>query len=117
MFLRFEENANCGFVDDRVWKEEGVPRQVDKILRVRSGQDVWCPITGLNDKGQPVPAQAVKVEDSGEGTCWLVYGGLWGVRLKDPDNLKTWSLDDTAQWGEGFLLLPPTGEDLHFEES
>jgi len=114
MFVRFEENPNCGFVDDRVWKEEGVPRPVREILRARDGQEVWCPITGLNKEGQPIPALGVKVEDSGEGTCWLVYGGLWGLRLKSPDNPKAWSLEDSAQWGEGFLLLPPDGQDLHF---
>ena len=114
MFLRFEENPNCGFVDDRVWMEETAPRAVTHVLRVRGGHDVWCPVTGLNGKGEPVPALGVKVQDSGEGTCWLVYGGLWGLRLKDPANPRAWSLDDAEQWPEAFLLLPPDGNDLQF---
>jgi hypothetical protein len=114
MFLRFEENPNSGFTDDRVWKHEGEPRAVTAILRIRNGNNTWCPITGLNEKGLPVLALGIKVEDSGEGSCWLVYGGLWGVRLKDPENANAWSLDDSTQWGEAFLLLPPDGEDLQF---
>jgi hypothetical protein len=114
MFLRFEENPNCGFVDDRVWVHETDPRIVTHILRVRNGQDTWCPVTGLNEKGEAIPAQGVKVQDSGEGTCWLVYGGSWGVRLKDPTNEGPWSLDDTQQWPEPFLLLPPEGNDIQF---
>ena len=114
MFLRFEENPNCGFVDDRVWKEEGQPRRVTAVLRRHGGEDVWCPVTGLDGHGQPIPAMGVKVQDSGEGTCWLIYGGLWGLRLKAPTNDRPWSLDDPQQWAEPFLLLPPNDADLRF---
>ena len=106
MFVRFEENPNCGFVDDRVWKELGDPRQVSHVLRQRNSKDVWCLIAGLNEKNERIPAMGIKVEDSGEGTCWLVYGGLWGLVLTDPDTQAT--------WGEAFMLLPPTGADLRF---
>lgn len=114
MFLRFEENPNCGFVDDRVWKEEGEPRRVTSVLRRHGGEDVWCPVTGLDGDGQPIPATGIKVQDSGEGTCWLIYGGLWGLRLKAPTNDRPWSLEDSQQWAEPFLLLPPNGADLRF---
>ena len=115
MFLRFEENPNCGFAEDRLWKEQGAPRRVREVLRARDGKDVWCPVTGLAEKGAVVAALAVKVEDSGEGTCWLVYGGRWGLRLKTPENTGAWSLQDPRQWAEAFLLLPPGGQDLRWE--
>lgn len=114
MFVRFEENPNCGFVDDRVWTERSEAQRVTHVLRTRLGEEVWCPVTGLDEKGQPIPAQARKVEDSGEGICYLVYGGLWGIRLKEPTCQDPWSLEDNHQWGEGFLLLSSTGEDLRF---
>jgi len=112
MFLRFEENDNTGFVDDRVFQERSEPRPVLEVLRVRQGKEVWCTITGLDHQGKPVPAQARKVEDSGEGMCYLVYGGAWGLRLKDPACGDAWSLQDPHQWGEPFLLLPSDGADL-----
>jgi hypothetical protein len=112
MFLRFEENPNTGFVDDRVFQERSEPRRVAQVLRRRGGQEVWCAVTGLDEKGLPVPALARKVEDSGEGMCYLVYGNLWGLRLKDPACSDPWSLDDPHQWGEPFLLLPADGADL-----
>ncbi len=112
MFLRFEENANTGFVDDRVFQERSQARVVTQVLRVREGKDVWCPVTGLNADLKPTPALARKVEDSGEGICTLVYGGVWGLRLKDPDCPHPWLLDDIHQWGEAFLLLPADGEDV-----
>src|SRR5438093_13653932 len=134
MFLRFEENPNTGFVDDRVFQERSEPRVVTHVLRRRGGRDLWCPITGLNEKGTPVPALARKVEDSGEGMCCLVYGGLWGLRLAEisegrgamgegksplPPLLSPldiqWSLEDPHQWGEPFLLLSANGADLRFE--
>jgi hypothetical protein len=114
VFLRFEENPNTGFVDDRVFQERSESRTVTHVLRRRGGKDVWCPVVGLNNVGVPEPALACKVEDSGEGICTLVYGGLWGVRLKDPSCQDPWSVDDPHQWGEAFLLLPGDGADLKF---
>jgi hypothetical protein len=112
MFLRFEENPNTGFVDDRVYQERSEPQIVTHILRRRDGHDQWCPVTGLRPGAVSVPALAIKVEDSGEGICYLVYGDRWGLRLKDPGCSDPWSLDDPHQWGEPFLLLPADGADL-----
>jgi hypothetical protein len=114
MFLRFEENPNSGFTDDRVFQERSEPRAVTHVLRKRQGTEVWCPVTGLDAQGHTVSALARKVEDSGEGMCYLVYGNLWGLRLKDPACSDPWSLDDPHQWGEPFLLLPSDGADLRF---
>lgn len=115
MFLRFEENPNCGFVDDRVFTQRSEPRPVSRVLRRRGGQDLWCEITGLDEKGQPISAQACKVEDSGEGICYLVYGGLWGLRLKEPTCTHAWALEEPHQWAEAFLLLPSDGADIEFK--
>ena len=112
MFLRFEENPNIGFTDDRVFQERTEPRVATEVLRKRNGEDVWCSVTGLGSSGKPEPALARKVEDSGEGICYLVYGGPWGLRLKDPACQDAWSLDDAHQWGEPFLLLPADGADI-----
>jgi hypothetical protein len=57
---------------------------------------------------------ARKVEDSGEGICYLVYGGAWGLRLKEASSQEEWSLEDNSQWAEPFLLLPSDGQDIRF---
>jgi hypothetical protein len=112
MFLRFEENPNFGFADDRMFQERSEPRVATQVLRHRNGSDVWCAVTGINNVGQPQPALVRKVEDSGDGICYLVYGGLWGIRLKEPTCEDEWALDDVHQWGEPFLLLPADGADI-----
>jgi hypothetical protein len=112
MFLRFEDNPNTGFVDDRVFQERSEPRVVTHVLRRRDGRDEWCEVTGLKSNAIPIPALALKVEDSGEGICYLVYGDSWGLRLKDASCSDPWSLDDAHQWGEPFLLLSADGADL-----
>ena len=112
MFLTVEENPNCESVEGRVFNEREKPRAVAYVLRTREGKDLWCLITGLTAAGQPCPALARKVDDSGDGTCYLVTGGVWGLRLQDPSRAAPWSLDDPQQWGESFMLLPGDGEDL-----
>ncbi len=115
MYLQIDENPNCEFVPSRVWQERSAPKLVSHVLRSRQGQEVWCEVTGLEEEGRLCPAVARKVDDSGEGTCYLVTGGAWGLRLKDPDCGHPWLLDDDPhQWGESFLLLPADGEDLRF---
>lgn len=111
MYLQFEDNPNCGFVEDRVLKHQGEPQRVEAVLRRVEGVETWCGVLGVDAGGKSVPAFAVKVEDSGEGTCWLVYGGRWGLRLSAKPSFSV-DLSDPTQWGEGFLLLPPDGQDL-----
>ena len=105
MILTVDENPNCEMPDPRVIQERGDPRPISHVLRPRDGQEVWCSITAWDSTGAAGPALARKVDDSGEGTCYLVYGGRWGLRLNDPVG---------REWGEAFLLLPADGADLRF---
>ena len=52
------------------------------------------------------------VQDSGDGSCYLVFGGEWGLRLRSEAVSGPWDLRDSAQWGLPFLLLPDNGSDL-----
>jgi hypothetical protein len=114
MLLRIDENPNCEIVEGRVLTPRGDPRRVTHALRQRNGKEIWCPIIAWGEKGESGPATACKVDDSGEGTCYVVYGGTWGLRLKEPECDHAWSQDEPHQWGEAFLLLPPSGSDLKF---
>lgn len=117
MYLSVDENPNCELYDARVFQERTDPRPISHVLRRRSDVEVWCAIVGLDEHGTPTPALARKVDDSGEGTCYLVYGGRWGLRIKDPACADPWDLKDPHQWGEAFLLLPADGADVRFESS
>lgn len=115
MYITVEENPNCDAVEGRVFNErEKNPRSILQVRQTRQGRDVWCDITGLDADGKPCPALARKVDDSGDGTCYLVQGGAWGLRLKEVSQPGPWSLEDRRQWGESFLLLPSDGEDVKF---
>ena len=114
MYVSVDDNPNCDLPDARVFQERSQPRAVTQVLRLRGGKEVWCPVVALGDQGATRPAMACKVDDSGEGTCYLVYGSRWGLRLKDPACQDPWDLQDPHQWGEAFLLLPADGADLRF---
>ena|SRR6185295_6341910 len=112
--LSIDENPNCEMADPRVFQERSEPQPVSAVLRQRGDKDVWCPIISWDEQGPGGPAWARKVDDSGDGTCYLVYGGRWGLRLKDPACEHAWGAQDPDQWGEPFLLLPSDGADLRF---
>jgi len=76
------------------FQERSEPRAVTHVLRLRGGHEVWCPVTGLDAKGHPVPAMARKVEYSGEGMCYLVYGNLWGPSNKRSCLFRSVGLSD-----------------------
>lgn len=45
------------------------------------------------------------VEESGRGAAYVVFGGIWGLRLKKEGVQEDWSLESPRQWGEAYLLL------------
>ena len=86
---------------------------VTQVRRRRDDGDAWCSVIGVNADGELCPAMACIVEDSGDGACYLVVGGAWGLRFKDSS--VPWDLRDREQWGEPFLLLGGDGHDLRFD--
>jgi hypothetical protein len=54
------------------------------------------------------------VEDSGDGACYLLIGGEWGLRLKPAGATGDWDLADAAQWGVQYFLLSGDGATLRF---
>lgn len=106
VFIRIEENPNCDSWDGQIFQARTAPRPVHHVRCDRRGEAVWCAITGLDPDNAPCPAMACIVEDSGDGACYLVFGGEWGLRLRDESG-------DT--WGVPYMLLPRDGADLRFE--
>ena len=57
-----------------------------------------------------------KVEESGAGRAYLIYGGNWGIRLNPVKFKEDWDLDSPNQWGEPFLLLGSSNAIVFSEE-
>jgi len=49
------------------------------------------------------------VEDSGDGACYLVIGGEWGLRLRPAGSAEEWDLANATQWGATYFLLAGDG--------
>ena len=107
-YIDVEANANSPMPANQVFKNLSQPFRA-AFLRIFEGQPEGrlCAVTGWSSRnnGSPVDAYAVRVEDSSEGSAFLVYGGDWGLRLRPADSLAAWGHEDTAQWGEPYLVL------------
>lgn len=103
--IEIPDNLNCEAVDLRVFHDVDTAQVVRQIRLARDGEPPqWHDVTGWTAAG-PSPARLQKVDDSGEGTAFLLYGGDAGVRLRPAHRAAPWRLDDAAQWGCPFLLL------------
>ena len=81
------------------FKTLGPPRVVTRVRDATGAREGWFAVGGVGEGGAPVPAHAIDVEDSSEGTATLVYGGVHGLRLV--------SEDDGATTREPYLVLTP----------
>ena len=104
--IEIPQNPNCAAVDTRVFHDLAPPCQVNQVrLEHQAGRVQWYDITGWTTAGTPCPAVIQKVDDSGEGVAFLIYGGDAGLRLKLAGHNTPWQFGDPEQWGEPFLLV------------
>jgi hypothetical protein len=118
MYLEVESNPNCEAGVFARFKEIESARRVIQVRSFdRSAVGEWCWITGwTDDPSKPCcPAFTQRVEDSGAGLAYLVYGGRWGVRLKPIALQEEWNIDSPDQWGEAYLLLADA-KDLRYAD-
>ena len=118
MVVEVESNPNCESSLYARFKESGPARRVEKVRTFeRRAEGEWCWVTGwTDDPDNPrCAAQAQLVEDSGAGLTHLVFGGLWGIRLKPVTLEEDWSLESRNQWGEPYLALAD-GRDIEYAE-
>jgi len=114
LFLQVEENPNCSALDGLVFQPRTAPRAISR-LQCAHGADIdWFDVTGMNADGTPCAATACLIDDSGDGACYLITGGDWGLRFRKPAHGAPWRLDDPEQWGEPYLLVPGDDAGLIF---
>ena len=114
VYVQIPENPNCRTMDGQVFQCRSAARIVTQVCLGDGGNDEWCAVTGIDESGNTCAATACIIEDSGEGECYLVVGGGWGLRFKRSATAG-WALEDQEQWGEPFLILGGDGADLRFE--
>ena len=106
--VEVEPNDNTPMMAMQVYKNIGQPFRVAKV-RLFEGEPEGklCAVSGWSSAGEgsAVDAYAVRIEDSSEGSAYLVYGGDWGIRLRDAGDVEPWSIEAASQWGETHLVL------------
>ena len=118
MFIEVEENSNCETAVFLRFKELGPARRLRQVKSYeRSSRGEWCDIVGWTDNEEHPECQAMvqPVEESGRGAAYVVFGGLWGLRLKQEGVREAWSMDSPNQWGEAYMLLTDP-HDLRLDE-
>ncbi len=118
MVVEVESNPNCESSLYARFRESGPARRVVKVRTFeRRSEGEWCWVTGWTDSpdNPRCAAHAQLVEDSGAGLTYLVFGGLWGIRLKPVVLDEEWSLESRHQWGEPYLALADRN-DIHYAE-
>ena len=119
MFVEVESNPNCESSVFLRFKEVAPAQPVSHVkIFDRTSRGEWCTVTGwCDDSHQPAcSVYAQKVEDSGSGVTFLVFGGIYGVRLKPENCQDEWDLEHPEQWGEAYLSLSDE-RDIRFIES
>lgn len=104
MRLEVHDNPNCAGIGEAVFVETGSPRLIKGIRAAVGRADAVCAVAGVGEGGAFGPAYACKVEDSGEGTAFLIFGGAWGIRIKPWDPDEAWDLSNPRQWGEAYKV-------------
>ena len=73
------------------FKELGPARRLRQVKSYeRSSRGEWCDIVGWTDNEDRPECQAMvqPVEESGRGAAYVVFGGVWGLRLNRRESGK-----------------------------
>ena len=119
MIIEVESNPNCEQSFFGRFKEAGRPTLLVQIkLYDRRPEGAWYDITGWSDDPDHpcCPAWSCPVEDSGAGTTYLAYGGIFGLRFKPVEIDEPWSLESGHQWGEPYVAVADR-RDLRFSDA
>ena len=105
MHIVFEANPNCSENQEFIFNELGPPEPVRAILTGDEGREAECDVAAVDGQGRCSQAMAVKIADSSDGIAYMIYGGVWGIRLRPAQfRHELWDLANQHQWGEPFKI-------------
>ena len=107
MFLEVEANGNVDQSFNMMYRDVTPPREVFCIKYNVNGEELPVQVMGWDAEANAAcSAFAAKVEESGDGTALLIYGGSGGIRMKPLEDESNWDLTVENQWGETHLVYP-----------
>ena len=109
VWVEVEESPNAPYLPLQVFETKGESRRaaairVESVAGGAGPHEVvgWC----SDGDGSPCEVTYTEVSDSGAAVSVLVVGGDYGIRMRPAASPAPWSLDDPAQRGEQYMLLP-----------
>lgn len=105
ILIEVEDNPNCSGCGQMAFNEmDADVRPLKRIVVSTASGDALCEAASVGADGTFGPAQVRRIDDSGEGPAYLIFGGEWGLRFRRVDRAAAWDLADPAQWGEPFKV-------------
>ena len=112
IYLEVEENANSEYMPLMLYESHADPVPISQVVLDEPGRDIGVyDVTGWSSEGDgtPCPAMYAPVSDSGQAVVHLVFGGDWGIRLRQAGSGEDWDLASETQFGEPYLMLTDEG--------
>lgn len=105
MQIEIDDNPNCRGSGQYVFNELEAAKPVTGILAELRGVEALCDVIGVDTGGQWAQAHAQKIADSGAGFAWIIFGGVWGIRLRPRESEEgPWDFQNKNEWGEPFKI-------------
>lgn len=108
IYIEVEENENSEYMPMQVYEALSPPRPIHKVRLIGHGNAVGIyDVIGWSSEngGSPCPAMYAPVSDSGQAVVHLIFGGDWGIRLRQETSPLDWRVGSPAQFGEPYLML------------
>lgn len=100
MEIEIHSNPNCLPLDLMVFDTIDAPQKILGLKDRWFEEDELFDVVGVYEGGTFGPCFAQKINDSGEGIAYLIYGGPWGIRMKPhAQNSESWDLKNSHQRG------------------
>lgn len=105
ILIEVHDNPNCAGCGQMAFNEmDSELRPLRQIIVSTASGDALCEAAAVDAGGGFGPAHVRKIDDSGEGPAYLIFGGEWGLRFRRAEGAGPWNLADKTQWGEAFKV-------------